>query len=97
MEDRLNQIAERLRQVERELADPAVYSDQQRLKNLSREQKELTPVVETFTALQQTEQAIAVGPGAEGAGPRGADTDQGAAGAAGRGAEAPAAAQRPQR
>ena len=25
MEDRLNQIAERLRQVERELADPAVY------------------------------------------------------------------------
>ena len=55
MEDRLNQIAERLRQVERELADPAVYSDQQRLKNLSREQKELTPVVETFTALQQTE------------------------------------------
>ena len=59
MEDRLNQIAERLRQVERELADPAVYSDQQRLKNLSREQKELTPVVETFTALQQAEQAIA--------------------------------------
>ena len=59
MEERLNQIAERLRQVERELADPAVYSDQQRLKNLSREQKELTPVVETFTALQQTEQAIA--------------------------------------
>ena len=59
MEDRLNQIAERLRQVERELADPAVYSDQQRLKNLSREQKELTPVVENFTALQQTEQAIA--------------------------------------
>ena len=57
MEDRLNQIAERLRQVE--LADPAVYSDQQRLKNLSREQKELTPVVENFTALQQTEQAIA--------------------------------------
>ena len=55
MEDRLNQIAERLRQVERELADPAVYSDQQRLKNLSREQKELTPVVENFTALQQTE------------------------------------------
>ena len=51
MEDRLNQIAERLRQVERELADPAVYSDQQRLKNLSREQKELTPVVETFTVL----------------------------------------------
>ena len=41
MEDRLNQIAGRLRQVERELADPAVYSDQQRLKNLSREQKEL--------------------------------------------------------
>ena len=59
MEDRLNQIAERLRQVERELADPAVYSDQQRLKNLSREQKELTPVGETFTALQQAEQAIA--------------------------------------
>ena len=59
MEDRLNQIAERLRQGERELADPAVYSDPQRLKNLSREQKELTPVVETFTALQQMEQAIA--------------------------------------
>ena len=94
MEDRLNQIAERPRQVERELADPAVYSDQQRLKNLSREQKELTPVVETFTALQQTEQAIAE------AREMLSDPelrDQGAAGAAGRGAEAPAAAQRPQR
>ena len=30
MEDRLNHIAERLRLVERELADPAVDSDQQR-------------------------------------------------------------------
>lgn len=103
MEDRLNQIAERLRQVERELADPAVYSDQQRLKNLSREQKELTPVVENFTALQQTEQAIAEAremlsdPELRELAQEELTRSQGAAGAAGRGAEAPAAAQRPQR
>ena len=48
MLDKLQKIAERLAEVERQLADPAVYSDRQAMTKLSREQKELTPVVEAF-------------------------------------------------
>lgn len=50
MLDKLQKIAERLAEVERQLADPAVYSDRQAMTKLSREQKELTPVVEAYRA-----------------------------------------------
>ncbi len=45
MLDKLREIEKRLSKVERQLGDPAVYSDREKLRTLSREQKELTPVV----------------------------------------------------
>ena len=51
MEDKLANIAARLGEVERQLADPAVYADREKLARLSREQKELQPVVRTWQAL----------------------------------------------
>ena len=45
MLEKLKTIEERLTEVERQLSDPAVYTDRERLTALSREQKELTPVV----------------------------------------------------
>ena len=48
MLDKLQAIETRLAEVERQLADPAVYTDRDRLTALSREQKELTPVVSCY-------------------------------------------------
>ena len=59
MLDKLQKIAERLAEVERQLADPAVYSDRQAMTKLSREQKELTPVVEAYRAYARAEADIA--------------------------------------
>ena len=59
MLDKLQKIAERLAEVERQLADPAVYGDRQAMTKLSREQKELTPVVEAYRAYAQAEADIA--------------------------------------
>ena len=50
MLEKLQAIARRLDQVERQLSDPAVYADREFLTRLSREQKELTPVVECYRA-----------------------------------------------
>jgi len=50
MEEKLAKIEERLAELERQLSDPAVYGDRERLAALSREQKELTPVVTVFRA-----------------------------------------------
>ena len=59
MVDKLKAIAQRLAQVEESLADPAVYSDCEALTKLSREQKELTPVVEVYRALVACDDTIA--------------------------------------
>ena len=59
MLDKLEKIAQRLGEVERQLADPAIYSDRQAMTKLSREQKELTPVVETYRAYARTQADIA--------------------------------------
>ncbi len=59
MVDKLKAIAQRLAQVEESLADPAVYSDREVLTKLSREQKELTPVVEVYRALVECDDTIA--------------------------------------
>ena len=48
MLEKLQAIVRRLDQVERQLSDPAVYADRERLTALSREQKELTPVVSCY-------------------------------------------------
>ena len=55
MLEKLQAIARRLDQVERQLSDPAVYADRESLTRLSREQKELTPIVDAFRAWQQAE------------------------------------------
>ena len=66
MLEKLQKIEERLREVERQLADPAVYTDQQKLARLMREQKELAPVVSVYHALLRAQQAQeATGPGAD--------------------------------
>ncbi|MBO5122993.1 MAG: peptide chain release factor 1 [Oscillospiraceae bacterium] len=59
MVDKLKAIAQRLAQVEESLADLAVYSDREALTKLSREQKELTPVVEVYRALVECDDTIA--------------------------------------
>ncbi len=56
MLEKLKAIEERLTEVERQLSDPAVYADRERLTALSREQKELTPVVSCYRAYAQAAQ-----------------------------------------
>ncbi len=56
MEDKLAKIEEHLTEIEAQLADPAVYADREKLTKLSREQKELQPVVNTWRELRQARQ-----------------------------------------
>lgn len=58
MLDKLQKIEARLQQVEQQLSDPAVYGDLQAMTRLSREQKELLPVVETYRAYARAEADI---------------------------------------
>ena len=44
MLEKMKAIEARLAEVERQLSDPTVYTDRERLTALSREQKELTPI-----------------------------------------------------
>ena len=50
MQEKLSALAAHLTEVEQQLADPAVYTDRERLTALRREQKELTPVVDCWQA-----------------------------------------------
>ena len=50
MQEKLSALAVHLTEVEQQLADPAVYTDREKLTALRREQKELTPVVECWQA-----------------------------------------------
>ena len=59
MLDKLEKIVRRLDEVERQLSDPAVYSDRDAMMKLSREQKELTPVAEAYRAYARAEADIA--------------------------------------
>ena len=52
MEEKLKQAALRLQEVELLLSQPEVYADAARLRALTREQKELTPVVQAYEALE---------------------------------------------
>lgn len=45
MLDKLKEIEKRLQEVEKQLGDPTIYTDREKLRSLSREQKELTPIV----------------------------------------------------
>ena len=56
MLEKLKTIEARLMEVERQLSDPEVYGDRDRLTALSREQKELTPIVTAYRAYAQASQ-----------------------------------------
>ena len=56
MEEKLAKIEERLTEIEGQLSDPAVYGDREKLARLSREQKELTPIVTAFRAYRKAKQ-----------------------------------------
>ena len=58
MLDKLKSVARRLDAVVEQLADPAVYGDREMLMKLSREQKELQPVVEAYRALLTCDETI---------------------------------------
>lgn len=57
MEDKLSRAALRLQEVELLLSQPEVYADPARLRDLTREQKELTPVVRAYEALRRARSA----------------------------------------
>ena len=59
MLDKLKEIERRLTEVEQLLGDPSVYSDMARLRDLSRQQKELTPVVAAYRDYREAEERIA--------------------------------------
>ena len=56
MLEKMKAIEARLAEVERQLSDPTVYTDRERLTALSREQKELTPIAACARAYAQTAQ-----------------------------------------
>ena len=56
MLEKLKAIETRLTEVERQLSDPSVYGDREGLTALSREQKELTPIVSAYRAYAQASQ-----------------------------------------
>ena len=55
MLDKLKKIEQRLEEVERQLSDPAIYAEREKLAKLSREQKELEPVVAAYRAYLRAE------------------------------------------
>ena len=56
MLDKLEKVALHLSEVEQQLSDPSVYGDVEKMTKLSREQKELQPVVDTYRAYQRAMQ-----------------------------------------
>lgn len=58
MLDKLQQIAQKYDEIARDLSDPAVISDQEKYKTLSKEYKTLSGVVEKFREFQKTENEI---------------------------------------
>ena len=64
MLDKLEKVVLRYTQVEQQLGDPSVYADLDKLTKLSREQKELQPIVEAYhdyrRAMQNYDEALAM-------------------------------------
>ena len=58
MLNKLKGIEARYQEVQELLADPAVYADPEQLRRLSREQKELEPVVAAFRAYTRAERNL---------------------------------------
>lgn len=58
MFDKLAQVEQRYEDVNTALQDPAVVSDQEQYKNLMKEYKQLTPIVETFRAYRDAKNRL---------------------------------------
>ena len=52
MEEKMKRLARRLEEIEAQLLDGAIYGDLEKYRALSREQRELAPLVETWRRLQ---------------------------------------------
>ena len=59
MREKLKEIALRYEDLQAQLGDPAVYGDSERLKAVTRELKELEPVVTAYRAYRQAEADLA--------------------------------------
>ena len=55
MLEKLKGIAEHYEDIQAQLSDPSVYADSDLLRRLSREQKELEPIVEAYRAYRKWE------------------------------------------
>ena len=59
MLDKLQAISDRLEAIVSQMEDPATYGDPDLLRRLTREQKELEPVVEVYRAYRKAEENLA--------------------------------------
>ena len=59
MQDRLKRMALRLEELETQLAQPETYADPEKLAKLTKEQKDLTPIVDKYRRLQATDRELA--------------------------------------
>lgn len=58
MFDKLEDLVKRLDEVMQELSEPDVVSDQNRFRNLMKEQNELAPIVEKYKEYKEAKQTI---------------------------------------
>src|SRR5215467_10608965 len=58
MEEKLRTLEERLEAIDREMADPEVIGDYQKLQTLAKERAGLEPVVSLFRSLRQKQKQI---------------------------------------
>ena len=59
MLDQLKSLALRLEELETQLAQPETYADPEKLAKLTKEQKDLTPIVDKYRRLQATDRELA--------------------------------------
>ena len=56
MFDKLEDLLRRFEEIQNELSEPSVVSDQSRFRKLMKEQNDLTPIVETFQEYKKEKQ-----------------------------------------
>ncbi|MCL1829998.1 MAG: peptide chain release factor 1 [Oscillospiraceae bacterium] len=59
MFDKLEEVYERYLSINRDLADPTIYSDNERMKSLMRENKQLKPIVDKYEEYKKARSTIA--------------------------------------
>ena len=58
MFDKLEDLLRRFEEIQNELSEPSVVSDQSRFRKLMKEQNDLTPIVEAFQEYKKEKQNI---------------------------------------